>query len=461
MSQYEITRRAFIQHTTAAAAGIAAGATPGFAIAQSKSPNSKLNVAAIGCGGMGFGDTMNLRKEDVVALCDVDARSSARAFGEFPNAAKYTDFRKMLEKEKIDALTVSTPDHTHAVAAMAAMSLGINVYVQKPLTHTIKEARMLRDAANKYNVKTQMGNQGHCSDGVRTMCEMIWNGDLGQIREVHFWMASELWDGMVKRPKETPPVPPEVDWDLWLSTAQHRPYHPVYMPGKWRNWLDFGGGTIGDMGCHICDTANWALGLHKTGPTSVEALIVEGMSDEVYPHSERIKWEFPAFGDRGPVTAYWHDGHFNDTDLNISEIEGLPEASKIVETLDFQGRDSGFTLFVGDKGVGMISGFGQNPRLFPAEKMADYEFPAETIPRIPDRQPVTDWLRAIKSDTEPCSNFEISGPLTEWVNLGNLALHHEGKLEWDSKNLRITNNQEANIDITREYRDGWDPEQYA
>ncbi len=290
---------------------------------------------------------------------------------------------------------------------------------------------------------------------------MIWNGDLGQIREVHFWMESVLWDGTQGRPKETPPIPQEVDWYLWLSSAPSRPYHPAYMPGTWRSWLDFGGGSIGDMGCHICDAANWALRLHETGPVSVEALINQGMTDETYPRSERIRWEFPARGELAPVTAYWHDGHANGVDLNLPKIEGLTEAAKIVEGLDFGGRDSGFTLFVGDKGAATISGFGANPTLFPVDRMADYEFPAETIPRIPDRQPVTDWLNAIKNNTEPTSSFEISGPLTEWVNLGNVSLHHEGKLKWDSEKLKITNNHKANYDVTREYRDGWDPVEFA
>ena len=459
MSHSKLTRRNFLKNSAAAAAGIAAGMGPRLARAQTGSPNAKLKVAAIGCGGMGFGDTMNMRNEHVVALCDVDARSSERAFYEFPKAKKYKDFREMLEKEDLDAVTISTPDHTHAVAAMAAMSLGIHVYVQKPLTHTVAEARMLRDAARKYGVKTQMGNQGHCSDGTRTMCEMIGNGDIGEIREVHFWMASEIWTGLMGRPKERPSIPKELDWDLWLSAAPTRPYHPAYLPGNWRNWFDFGGGTIGDMGCHICDTANWALRLHETGPSSVESLLVEGMSEETFPRSERIRWEFPARGDLPPVTAYWHDGLEDGKPLNITPIEGLPEASRIVESLGV--RDSGFTLFVGDKGAATITGFGANPRLFPDERMADYKFPDKTIPRVPEMNPVQDWIDSIKNDSTPSSNFEVSGPLTEWVNLANVSLRHEGKLEWDNANLKVTNNTKANYDVTREYREGWNPAQFA
>ncbi len=463
MDKRRVTRRSFIKGATAAAAaaataaGAVGAAQSRLAMAKSTSPNDKLNVAAIGCGGMGFVDAMNLRTENVVALCDVDGRSAERAFSEFPKANRYKDFREMLEKEDLDAVTVSTPDHSHAVAAMAAMSLGLHVYVQKPLTHTVAEARMLGEAAKKYGVKTQMGNQGHCSDGIRKMCEMIWNGDIGQVREVHFVLTDHpQWAANHGRPKETPFIPQELDWYLWLSVAPDRPYHPAYAPRGWRDWHDFGSGSIGDMGCHVMDAANWALGLYKTGPTSVEALVNEGMTDENYPRSERIRWEFPARGDLAPVTAYWHDGG-----LGLPEIEGFPSASEFVDDLDAAALDSGITLFVGDKGAATMEGFGANPKLVPDEKMRDYSFPEETIPRIPDRQPVTDWIDSIKNDTEPCSSFGISAPFTEWVNLGNLRLFHKGKLKGDAQRLRVTNNRNANDGLTREYRDGWDPAQFA
>lgn len=457
MSNPKVSRRSFIKGSAAAAAGLASGARPRLVKAQTTSPNSKLNIAAIGCGGMGRYDINNCRHENIVALCDVDSRSADRTFNEFPKAKRYKDFREMLGKENLDAVTVSTPDHTHAVAAMAAMSLGINVYVQKPMTHTIAEARMLRAAARKYNVKTQMGNQGHCSEGIRKMCEMIWNGDLGQIREVHFVLTDHpQWGPSHGRPKETPPIPQELDWYLWLSAAPDRPYHPAYVPGGWRDWHDFGGGSIGDMGCHVCDAANWALRLYETGPTSVEALINEGMTDENFPRTERVRWEFPARGDLAPVTAYWHDGG-----LGLPEIEGFPSAAKFVEGLDAAALDSGISLFVGDKGAATIGGFGANPRLIPDDRMADYKFPDKTIPRVPDKQPISDWITAIKNGGEASSNFGISGPLTEWVNLGNLCLFHEGKLKWDAKNLKVKNNGDANYGVTREYRDGWDPAQFA
>ena len=469
MSQRKVTRRSFVQGSVAAAAGLASGVLPRIATARTASPNSKLNIAAIGAGGMGRSDLNNCRGENVVAICDVDWRflgkvgkggvqraGAAQSFSAFPKARLYKDFRELLEKEKLDAVTISTPDHTHAVAAMAAMSLGIHVYVQKPMAHTIAEARMLARAAKKYNVKTQMGNQGHCADGTRKLCEMIWNGDIGQVREVHFWTDNPQWKPNHGRPKATPHIPQELDWYLWLSVAPDRPYHPAYVPGRWRDWHDFGGGSIGDMGCHVCDAANWALRLYESGPTSVEALINEGMTDENYPRKERVRWEFPARGDLAPVTAYWHDGG-----LNLTAIEGLPAAAKIVAGLDARGRDAGFSLLVGDKGAATVGGFGTNPRLLPDDRMADYRFPDETIPRVPEMNPVQDWINAIKNGGEPCSNFGISGPFTEWVNLGNLSLFHEGKLKWDSKNLKVTNNQKANHDVTREYREGWDPAQFA
>jgi predicted dehydrogenase len=247
-----------------------------------------------------------------------------------------------------------------------------------------------------------------------------------------------------------------LDWYEWLSVAPDRPYHPLYVPGKWRDWHDFGGGTIGDMGCHICDAANWALRLYETGPTSVEALVNEGMTDENYPTSERIRWEFPARGDLPPVTAYWHDGG-----LGLPEIDSFPDAKEFTAGLNAMELDSGVSIFVGDKGVATMGGFGTNPRLFPDERMADYEFPEKTIPRVPEMNPVQDWIDSIKNDGTPSSNFDISGPLTEWVNLGNLSLFHQGKLQWDSKNLEVTNRRSANEDVTREYRDGWDPKQFV
>jgi predicted dehydrogenase len=413
------------------------------------SPNGKLNVAAIGSGGKGRTDIQGCKSENIVALCDVDWVRAARAFSQYPKATRYKDFREMLEKEQIDAVTVSTPDHTHAVAAMAAMSIGIHVYVQKPLTYTIAEARLLAASARKFGVKTQMGNQAHCHEGVRKLCELIWNGDIGQVHEAHIWTNRPKWPQGIDRPKETPPIPRNLDWNLWLSAAPDRPYNPAYLPSDWRGWLDFGCGALGDMACHIADPANWALRLHETGPISAEALLNEGMTSETFPRRTRIRFDFPARGDMDPVAVYWYDGG-----ARPSIIDGIPEGVRL-------GDGKNGSVFIGTKGIATAGEYGGRPRLLAGDRVAGYKFPDETVARIPDENPYIDWIGAIKNDGQACSNFDYSGPFTEWVAIGNLCLRHEGKIEWDAKNMRVTNNEKANYDVTREYRDGWDPAQYA
>jgi predicted dehydrogenase len=233
-------------------------------------PSEKLNVAGIGVGGMGKSNLKNLSDENIVAICDVDEKYAGKVFDEYPQAKKYSDFRKMLEKQKeIDAVVVATPDHTHAVISMMAMKMGKHVYCQKPLTHSVYEARMLTEAAREYKVATQMGNQGHSGEGVRLICEWIWDGAIGAVREVHAWTNRPVWPQGIDRPQESPAVPATLDWDLWLGPAPVRPYHPSYLPFNWRAWLDFGTGALGDMACHVLDPVFWALKLGY--PTAVEA----------------------------------------------------------------------------------------------------------------------------------------------------------------------------------------------
>ncbi|HXK58756.1 MAG TPA: Gfo/Idh/MocA family oxidoreductase, partial [Acidobacteriota bacterium] len=280
-------------------------------------PSDKLNIAGIGIAGMGRVDLGEMETENIVALCDVDWNHAAPIFERYPKAKKYRDFRVMLEKQKdIDAVVVATPDHVHAVASMAAIKAGKHVYCEKPLTHSIKEARMLRDAARQAKVATQMGCQGHASEHIRLLCEWIWDGAIGPVREVHAWTPHPVWPQGLDRPKETPPVPGGLDWDLWLGPAPYRPYHPAYHPGLWRGWWDFGTGGLGDMGCHILDHVVWALKLGA--PTSVEAscsifVPARGGRDrkvntESYPQASIVRYTFPARGDMPPLKLVWYDG---------------------------------------------------------------------------------------------------------------------------------------------------------
>lgn len=460
MSKKKVSRRIFILGAAATVASTATGeeiryARKGKGVEKKSrrkrtrgpkdSPNEKLNVAAIGSGGKGRSDIHACKRENLVALCDVDWNRAAETFGEFPEVPRYKDFRVMLDKEKdIEAVTITTPDHFHAVAAVHAMEMGKHVFVQKPLTYSVAEARLLGEVARRTKVATQMGNQGHCRNGVRRLCEMVWNGDIGQVREAHIWTNRPVWPQGIGRPTETVAVPDTMAWDLWLGPAPERPYHPSYAPFNWRGWLDFGCGVLGDMACHIADPANWALRLSETGPLSVEAVKNEGMTSETYPNNSIIKYEFPKRGDMDPVTLYWYDGG------NLPEVpEGIPAGTKLGD------GDNG-SILIGTKGIVTAGEYGGNPRLLPDELMNDYEPPPETIPRISGQSPHKDWIRACKGGEPACSNFDYSVPFTEWVVMGNLALRYKQKIEWDAENMRVTNLPEANRHVTRTYRDGWD-----
>jgi len=346
------SRRKFIGAASAAAAGMmvvprhVVGATQ-----KKKAPSDTLNIACIGVGGMGFSDTRGVRSENIVALCDVDdemmadlLRSERLEPGEkamYEKAAKYRDFRRLLEKEKgVDAVTVTTPDHTHAVIAMAAIKLGKHVYVQKPLTHTIKEARLLAQAAKEARVTTQMGNQGHAGEGARLICEWIWDGAIGDVREVQTWTNRPIWPQGIDAPKEIPSVPSTVDWDVWLGPAPFRPYHPAYHPFKWRGLWDFGTGALGDMGAHIFDQPFWALKLKS--PVSVQASSTPFTKD-YYPWAEVVTYEFAAREGMGPLTLTWWDGGL------------MPPRPPELEPGRMMGDEGGGVLFRGDKGLIMCS----------------------------------------------------------------------------------------------------------
>jgi predicted dehydrogenase len=437
----QLTRREFIVGSALGLAGCATARTAKPRIRYT-SPNEKLNVAAIGAGGKGGGDIGACASENVVALCDVDDKNAAGSFERWPNAKRYRDYRVMLEKQKdIEAVTIGTPDHTHAPAALMAMELGIHVYVEKPLTHTVEEARILREAARRYGVVTQMGNQGHSYDDVRRVCETIWIGLLGDIREVHAWTNRPVWPQNIDRPAEEQEVPAHLDWDLWIGTAPWRPYHAgTYHTFNWRGWWDFGCGALGDMGCHVMDPVFWAMNLIEAPSFSVEVVDKEGGNEETGPAWSIIRYKFPERKFMPPVTVTWYDG---------GKKPACPEGVKP----DHLSGGSG-SLFIGSEGILLAGEYGSNPTLLPEEEMGDFTWPDPIIPRV-EGGPEQEWIRACKGGPLPGSYFEYSAPFTEMVLLGNVALRVREKIEWDVRRMKCTNRPEANQYISKEYREGW------
>ena len=446
MEQKKLNRRDFM----GAAAGVAAftvvprhvlggpGRTP---------PSEKLNIAGIGVGGRGSGDIQAVDSENIVALCDVDWRRAAGTFRRYPDAKKYKDFREMLDKEdgNIDAVVVATPDHVHFLASMDAIRRGKHVYCEKPLTHSVWEARELGKAARQAGVATQMGNQGQASEGTRLMCEYVWAGALGDVHEVHVWTDRPMrginglyWPQGVERPTETPPVPEGLDWDLWLGPAPYRPYHPDYVPFKWRGWWDFGTGALGDIGCHRIDPVFRALKLGH--PTTVEGCCTI-VNDETYPVASRITYEFPAREGFCPVKLHWYDGGMKPP--RPDELE--------------QGREWGTNgiLFVGDKGKMLES------RLIPETRSREFGKPPKKLERSPGHH--QEWINACKGGEPAGSNFpDHASLLAQVVLLGNMAIRPSLKekltrtrLHWDGEAMKVTNLPEANQYLRCEYRDGW------
>ncbi len=447
-----VSRRQFLASTAAASAF-------SFTIAPSTvlggpgktPPSERVNVAGIGCGGQGGGDIRRMGEAgaNVVALCDVDHERAANTFKKYSSAPVYKDFRSMLDREEknIDAVTVGTPDHIHAVASMDAMRRGKHVYCEKPLTHTIYEARQLTIAAAKHNVVTQMGNQGHASEGARLTNEWIQGGVIGDVREVHVWTdrPGTYWKQGLSRPAETPPIPNTLDWNLWLGPAPARPYHPAYAPRKWRGWWDFGTGAMGDMGCHIVDHPVWALNLGA--PTTVEAVLtsdgakIDGERNfESYPIAGLMYYEFPARGSLPPVKMTWYEGGL---------MPPTPDEMSNGQRLPGNG-----VLYVGSKGKMYHGSHGGMPQLLPAGLMEEARTVPKTLPRSPGHH--NEWLLACKGQGTAVSNFGYSGPMTETVLLGVLAQRSPGqRLEWDSERMKVKNAPELNAFVHKEYRDGW------
>jgi len=465
-----ISRRTFM--------GAAASTAFAFSIVPSKvfgknAPSNKLNLAIIGAGGQGGYSLKNTTSENLVAIADVDKVRSAKAVRNNPSAKFFTDFRVMLDKmdKDIDAVMVCTPDHTHYIAAMAAMERGKHVYCEKPLAHSVYEVRKLTEAARKYKVATQMGNQGHSSEHIRLCCEWIADGAIGDVRETHAWsnrpQGGYAFPSSLPRPTDTPPVPDTLDWKLWLGPVQHRPHHPIYAPVFWRGWLDFGTGALGDMGCHILDPAFWALKLGS--PVSVIAdtsynpgmdfwgKVLDGskswkseiadnikaMKKETYPAASRVTYEFAARDGMPPVKLTWYDGGI------------FPPPHKDMP----KGFNGNGAILIGDKGIIKHGSHGaKGARIIPEEKMQAYiksGLPEKAIKRVPGHH--QDWLNACKGGDPASSNFDYGGPLTEMVLLGVIAMRNSGtKLLWDNEKMKFTNKKTtANELIKPEYHNGW------
>lgn len=462
------TRRSFIKN-----ASLAAGSffiVPRHVLGRGFiAPSDKLNIAGIGAGGkagVNLPYAYNNGAENITALCDVDDRMAINARKQWPNAPYYRDYREMLDKEHkhIDAVIITTPDHMHAVQALAAMQLGKHVYVEKPLTHDIYEARILTQAAKKYKVVTQMGNQGSSGDDTRNVETWIQGGLIGAVHTVHVWTNRPVWPQGIPTPTGKFDIPQEVDWDLWLGTAPFREFNPAYLPATWRGWVDFGSGSLGDMGCHFIDVPFRALNLGY--PVSVACSVgsvYTGFFKEVfytdsYPPSSKINIQFPAREYMPPVELIWYDGGIQPDRPN----ELLPDEPF--------GEWDGGILFEGSQGKLMAGLFGRNPTLLPTEKMKVIKPPRSRIPFVDKglEGHQTQWVQACKKGygAYTSSSFDVAGPLTETVLMGNLAVRSYNikdgnnfpgrkKLLWDGANMRITNFEEANQFVKREYRKGW------
>ena len=452
-----ITRRRFLADSTKAASALAVGnlllqpsRTPG--APRSLSPNEKLNIAFIGLtgrGGENIREITTAEDNNVIALCDVDENNLNSAGKKFPGAKRYRDYRKLLESEtSLDAVVISVPDHNHAPASMMAIKLGRHVYCEKPLTRTVKEARALTLATREAKVATQMGNQGMAFEGNRFINEWLADGAIGPVREVHAWSdrptsngkAPLWWPQGIERPKETPPVPAHLDWDLWLGPAPLRPYHPAYVPFKWRGWWDFGSGGLGDMGIHNLAPVFSALNLGA--PVSVHASSTAVPTESV-PLANVVHFDFPARGNMPPVKLHWYDGGIMP-----------PRPDELEDNRELKREDG--VILVGEKGKMLIEGWGgEKPRLIPESRNKEYQRPPKTLPRSVGHH--KEWLLACRTGSSTQSNFGFAGPLTEAVLLGMVCVRNGGdKINWDSANLKVTNDPDANQYLHYQYRPGWE-----
>ena len=442
---HPISRRSFLQSSALAAGAVAAGFP---FLARGASPNEKLNIAVIGAGGRGGANLESVSSENIVALCDVNAKNLAAAAVKFPKARIITDFRKVYDfANEFDAVVVSTCEHTHAFATLPALQLGKHVYCEKPLTHDVWEARVIREAAEKAKVATQMGTQIHAGDNYRRVVELVQTGAIGPVREVHVWVG-RAWGWQSKeeadqakdivfvqeRPKEVSPIPEGLDWDLWLGPAPARPFNDVYFPGpKWYRWWDFGNGTMSDLGSHWIDLPFWALGLKA--PLTITPEDGPPPHPEIAPASMQVAYEYGARGEMPPLRLTWYQGKYKPAHWNDGSIPKW---------------DSG-VLFVGDKGM-LLSDY-EKHALLPEEQFKDFKAPEPFIPKSIGHH--AEWIHACKTGEPTTCHFGYSGWLTEANHLGNVAYRVGKKLEWDPETMRAKNAPEADALIRREYRKPW------
>lgn len=431
MKQPFLTRRTFLTRTTLGAAGGAILGPRLLRAAASTEANSKLNLAVIGVAGRG-GDNLNgVAGQNIVALCDVDARNLEAAAKKFPQAKTFRDFRQLIDLKDLDGIVVSTPDHTHAVAVVAALKSGRHVYCEKPLARTVSETRIMTDLARKQKRVTQLGTQIHAGGNYRRVVELVQSGAVGPVREVHVWVASAY--GGMELPSAMPPVPEYLEYDLWVGPIPFRPYHPEWVPFKWRNWWAFGGGSLADFGCHYMDLPFWALDLKY--PRSVEPVDGPPVHAESTPPWMIVRFEFPARTQKPPVSLTWYHGGKHPP-LITDEL--------------FNQWKSG-VLFVGEKGW-LIADYGRHV-LLPEKDYAGFEPPTPFIAdSIGHHQ---EWIEACKSGGKTTCPFDYSGPLTETALLGNVAFRTGCKLEWDAEKLRARNCKDAERFIKHAYRKGW------
>jgi predicted dehydrogenase len=423
-------------------------------------PSEKVNIAIIGTGGQGQVNMKQLLVQPdahIVALCDVNEESDYSAFyyggkgglksatemvrkkyGEAPKT--YRDYKKMLDQQKdIDAVLLATPDHSHCMIALDVLAHKKHLYCEKPLCRTIYETRLVTEAARKAGVATQMGNYGHSSEDIRLACEWIWDGAIGEIKEVHAWTntGAQRWSDLREVPKDKPPVPKGFDWNRWVEPVPFRPYHPQYAPVRWRAWWQFGSGTIGDFACHHLDSTFWALKLDQCQNFSVEASSA-GCTDEMCPAASLVYFDMPARAGLPPVRITWYEGGIK------------PARPKELEA----GRKLGDhgTLFIGTKGAILSDGWAKSPRIIPEAKMQAYKRPAKTLHRVKGHH--RNWLDACLGKDKACTHFDYAGPLTEFVLMGNVAIRAGKRLDFDWKNMKVTNVPEANQYIKPKYREG-------
>ena len=466
------TRRRFLRDATAAAAAFTIVPRHVLGGVGYRAPSDRVRILGVGAGGKGEGNLLSLSGEDVIGLCDIDHARAAKTMAAFPKAKTYTDFRRMYDEllGEADAVVVSTPDHTHAIAALAALYADKHVYCEKPLVHNIREARLMTEAAAaRPHLVTQMGNQGASGEGIRKITEWLDAGLIGEVHTMRAWTNRPVWPQGNAAPMEGVTKPEGLDWDAWIGPATEVPYHPLYHPFAWRGWWDFGTGALGDMGCHIIDSAFYALELGY--PTSAEASVVPVYSQnwtpdytpEACPVASKIKLEFPARGERPPVKLTWHDGGL------------LPERPDELAPDEQMGDGGSGVILEGTEGKLMHDTYANNPRLLPLSRHEQTTFPEASIPRVETNHNV-DWVNAIREGRQPSSPFTKAGPLTETVLMGNLAVRAydyqvpktgagrkdtykpgRTKLLWDGPGMRITNVPELNFMVGRErYREGWE-----